>query len=108
VVPREQPAHVLPHRLDDPGALVTEDHGPAIRAQQAVGQVNIGMADPGRRHPHEHLVSARRVEQHRFDGDRPSRLTQDNRLHHDRAGLGGRPGLSRERRQARSLSPGGA
>ncbi len=55
---------VLAQRLDHPGALVAEDQRPAARAERAVGEVQVGVADAGGRDPDQHLAGTRSFEQH--------------------------------------------
>ena len=80
---------VLAQRLDHPGALVAEDHRPAARAERAVGEVQVGVADAGGRDPDQHLAGTRSFEQHPLGADRLARLAQHAGAHLDRLGSAG-------------------
>src|SRR5699024_5170659 len=62
--------HAVSERLDDTGALVAQEHrrGPG---PIAVDDREVGMADSGRSHPHEHLTRPRCVELKVLDRQRP-------------------------------------
>ena len=77
----------LAHAHDHARAFVSEHHRPAAGAERPVGQVDIGMTDARRRHPHEHLAATRRRERHALHFHRPPWLAQHRRTHLDR----GRP-----------------
>ncbi len=62
-------------RLDDSGALVTEDHRPAAVAELAVEQAQIGVAHAGGGEADEHLRRPGRREGDRLDAG-PARLAQ--------------------------------
>ena len=87
----------LAHRLDDPGTFVTEHHRPAARSERAVGEVQIGVADAGRRDAHEHLVGLRRSSSTSSTDDGVRRLAQH-----------GRPGPHQPTRQRSSASRSGS
>ena len=54
--------HAVADRLDDAGALVTEHDRMAPGAEMAVGEVQVGVADPGGGHAHQQLARARRLQ----------------------------------------------
>ena len=74
--------------LHDAGALVAQHHRPAAGAEAAVSEVDVGVADPGRGDPDEHLAGPWRRQLHRLDRRHPPGLTQDAGPHRQR-----RPGL---------------
>ena len=53
--------HVRRHRLDDPSALVAEDHRQRER-EHAVERVEVRAADAAGGHPHQYLAGARIVD----------------------------------------------
>ena len=57
------------HRFDDARALVTEHHRPATVAEDAVDEVEVGVAHTGCGHANEYLARLRRVEPHVLDPD---------------------------------------
>jgi hypothetical protein len=60
--PGSTPGDAGPDGLDHAGALVAQHGRPAAAPEVPVGQVHVGVADPGRRDPHLDLARARRVE----------------------------------------------
>ena len=68
-------------RLDNPRALVTEDHRPASVAELAVGEPHVGVTHAGCGDADEHLVRLRRIELHVLDRDGALWMTQDDRSH---------------------------
>ncbi len=65
------------HRLHDACALVPHHRGPLARAEVAVREANVGVADADRGDAHEHLARLRRVEIDVLDRDRVAGLAQD-------------------------------
>ena len=81
MVTRRRTVHAGSHGLDDAGALVPGNDREPVRAQVALGQMEVRVADPGRGHAHQHLLVARRVEVHLLDAGRGAGLTEDDRPH---------------------------
>ena len=82
--PTASPVTPLTEGFDNAGALVAEHDRPAPGSEQPVGEVEIGVADAGGGHPDQHLVAARRLQQHTLADDRPSGLAQHCGPHLDR------------------------
>ena len=76
VIPRLQSVHARSHLLDDAGALVPQHDGKLGRVDP-LGDVEVGVADTARRHPHEHLAGLRRVELELLDDERLAERPQD-------------------------------
>ena len=73
--------HALAERGHHPRALMAEHDRPAAFAELAVGEVHVGVADPGGRDADEDLARPGRIEQHGLDRRRAAGLTQDAGAH---------------------------
>jgi len=80
VVPGSEASDIGADRLDHAGSLVAEDHRPPSLAKPALGQVKVGVTDASRRDPDEYLIAALGLEQHPLDRNRPTGLTQHDRV----------------------------
>src|ERR671922_58771 len=69
-----------PGRLDDAGPLVTHDDRRRM-IPLPVANVQVGVADTGREHPHAHLAGARLDQIELTDDDRAPDLLQDRATH---------------------------
>ena len=63
-------------RLHDAGALVAEHQRAPSADHQALGDVEVAVADAGGHRPHQHLPVAGRVEGDGLDGERLVRLPE--------------------------------
>ena len=97
-VARRDVDDALADLLDGAGALVPEHHRPAPGAEAAGGEMDVGVADAGRRDAHQHLAGFRRRERHLLDADvaglaqhdGPHAIRQRSRA--SRSGVTPRPG----------------
>jgi hypothetical protein len=81
VVARSQGRHVGAHRLHDAGALVAEnDRAVQREPAHAVDDVQVRVANTGRRGPDEHLTAPRLVDLDRLDGQSFVDLPKDGCL----------------------------
>ena len=71
--------------LHEARALVAEHHRPPVSAQHAVGEVDVGVADPRRGDPHLDLAGAGWVEPDRLDLDGAPGFAEHGCAHRDRA-----------------------
>jgi cytosine/adenosine deaminase-related metal-dependent hydrolase len=80
VVARLHRAHLGAHGLDDAGALVAQDGRQRVRVG-ALHEVQVGVADAGRRGADQHLVWPGLVDLHVLDLKRLSDFAQHGGLH---------------------------
>ena len=77
VVPGLDVGHCRAHGFDDAGAFVAHHHRPATRAELAVGESHVGVADAGRGNANEHLACCRRRELDLLDDEWLPRFVED-------------------------------
>ena len=104
VIARSESVDVLSDRLDDARSLVAEHHRPAAGPEPAVRQMQVGVADARGGDAHEHLATPRRLQQHRLDAHRTTRLAEHASPHVNRMGRRHDSGWLAQRREPETVS----